>query len=162
MHRSFFPVLLIGGLFFWSCDENRVYDEYESIPGAWNKDSIITFNLPKIDSVESYNLFINVRNNNNFAYSNLYLIAQIQFPQGKVITDTLEYQMAVPGGEWLGTGFGDVKESKLWYKEQVKFDEPGQYKVSVQHAMRKSGSEQGIKDLEGITEVGLRIESVQN
>lgn len=162
MHRSFFPVLLIGGLLFWSCDENRVYDEYESIPGAWNKDSIITFNLPKIDSVESYNLFINVRNNNNFAYSNLYLIAQIQFPQGKVITDTLEYQMAVPGGEWLGTGFGDVKESKLWYKEQVKFDEPGQYKVSVQHAMRKSGSEQGIKDLEGITEVGLRIESVQN
>lgn len=162
MHRSFFPVLLIVGMLFWSCDESRVYDEYESTPGAWNKDSIIAFNLPKIDSLESYNLFINVRNNNNFAYSNLYLIAQIHFPHGKVITDTLEYQMAVPGGEWLGTGFGDVKESKLWYKEQVKFEEPGQYKVSVQHAMRKSGSEQGIQELEGITEVGLRIESIQN
>ncbi|UJH90252.1 gliding motility lipoprotein GldH [Antarcticibacterium sp. 1MA-6-2] len=145
-----------------SCDKNRVFDEYTSIPDAWNKDSIVTFNLKNIDSVQAYDLFINIRNNNNFSYSNLFLIAQIQFPQGKVITDTLEYQMATPGGEWLGTGFGDVKENKLWYKEDVRFTEPGQYKVSIQHAMRKSGSEEGIEDLEGITEVGFRIENTQN
>lgn len=161
MHKSFFPVIIVG-LFLLACDSNRVYDEYQSLPHGWNKDSIITFNLPVMDSVSNYNLFINVRNNNEFPYSNLFLIAEIQFPQGKVITDTLEYQMAVPGGEWLGTGFGDVKENKLWYKEQVKFEEPGQYKISVQHAMRKSGSEQGIENLEGITQVGLRIENTQN
>lgn len=149
-------------LILGSCDSNRVYDEYNSLPNAWNKDTIVTFNLPQLDSVKSYNLFFNVRNNNEFAYSNLYLIAQIQFPQGKVITDTLEYQMALPGGEWLGTGFGDVKENKLWYKEQVRFNEPGQYKISVQHAMRKSGSEQGIENLNGISQVGLRIEDTQN
>ncbi len=149
-------------LILGSCDSNRVYDEYNSLPNAWNKETIVTFNLPQLDSVKSYNLFFNVRNNNEFAYSNLYLIAQIQFPQGKVITDTLEYQMALPGGEWLGTGFGDVKENKLWYKEQVRFNEPGQYKISVQHAMRKSGSEQGIENLNGISQVGLRIEDTQN
>ena len=162
MHKSFLPVfiIIIGCLF--SCDSNRIYDEYESIPNTWNKDSILTFNLPVMDSVPDYNLFINVRNNNDFAYSNLFLIAQIHFPQGKVITDTLEYQMAVPGGQWLGTGFGDVKENKLWYKERVRFNEPGLYKVSIQHAMRKSGSEQGIENLEGLTQVGLRIENTQN
>ncbi|QED38516.1 gliding motility lipoprotein GldH [Antarcticibacterium arcticum] len=162
MHKSFLPVfiIIIGGLF--SCDSNRVYDEYESIPNTWNKDSIVTFNLPVMDSVPAYNLFINVRNTNDFAYSNLFLIAQIHFPQGKVITDTLEYRMAEPSGQWLGTGFGDVKENKLWYKEQVRFNEPGRYKVSLQQAMRKSGSEQGIENLEGLTQVGLRIENTQN
>jgi len=162
MHRSFLPVFLIIMTCLISCDSNRVYDEYESIPDTWNKDSILTFNLPVIDSIPDYNLFINVRNNNDFAFSNLFLIAQIHFPQGKVITDTLEYEMAVPGGQWLGTGFGDVKENKLWYKEKVRFNEPGQYKISIQHAMRRGGSETGIEDLEGITQVGLRIENTQN
>jgi len=162
MHRTLIPVMLLTAIFLYSCDSNRVYDEYKSIPGTWHKDSIITFNLPEMDSVQNYNLFLNVRNNNDFAFSNLFLIAEINFPQGKVITDTLEYQMAEPGGEWLGTGFGDVKESKLWYKEDVKFNEPGQFKISIQHAMRKSGNEKGIEDLEGITQVGLRIENTQN
>ena len=162
MHKSFLPVFIFVVGCLSSCVSRRFYDEYESIPGTWNKDSILTFNLPVIDSVPDYNLFINVRNNNDFPYSNLFLIAQIHFPQGKVITDTLEYRMAEPSGQWLGTGFGDVKENKLWYKERVRFNEPGQYKISIQHAMRKSGNEKGIEDLEGITQVGLRIENTQN
>lgn len=145
-----------------SCDKKRVFDEYQSIPNTWNKDSIVTFNLQNIDSVQNYNLFLNVRNNSDFAFSNLFLIAQIQFPQGKVITDTLEYQMAAPNGQWLGTGFGDVKENKLWHKENFRFNEAGEFKVSIQQAMRKSRSEQGIKDLEGIIQVGFRIENTQN
>lgn len=161
MHRNLLSAFSLLFL-LWSCDSNRVYDEYESITNGWNKDSIVTFDLPEMDSIPDYNLFINVRNNNDYAFSNIFLIANIQFPQGKVITDTLEYRMAYPDGEWLGTGFGDVKENKLWYKEGVRFNEPGRYKISIQHAMRKSGSEKGIDNLEGITQVGLRIENTQN
>jgi len=163
MHKLFLPVLLaILGCLVLSCDSNRVYDEYQTIPSTWNKDSIVTFNLKTIDSVKPYNVFINIRNNSDFDYSNLFLIAQIKFPQGKVITDTLEYEMAAPNGEWLGTGFGDVKESKLWYKQNVIFEETGNYKFSLQQAMRKNGDEEGIENLEGITEVGFRIEDIQN
>ncbi|MCF4100695.1 gliding motility lipoprotein GldH [Gillisia sp. M10.2A] len=162
MHKGFLSVLVLTALFFGSCDSKRVYDEYQSIPNQWNKDSIVTFKLQNIDSLQAYNLFINVRNNNDFGYSNLFLIAQIQFPQGKVVTDTLEYEMTTPGGKWLGTGFGDVKENKLWYKEKVRFPESGEYEVSLKQAMRKNGSEKGIEDLEGITEIGFRIENIQN
>lgn len=162
MLKKSFPILILVALCLFSCDPNRVYDEYQAIPNGWNKDSVISFDLQDIDSVSNYNLFINVRNNNEFAYNNLFLIAEIQFPKGKVITDTLEYEMAAPSGEWLGTGFGDIKENKFWYKENVRFDEPGDYKVSIQHAMRKSGSEQGIEELEGITDVGFRIEDTQD
>lgn len=162
MDRILIPAVILIAVLFYSCDSKREYDEYKSISNGWNKDSVITFDLPEMDSIPDYNLFINVRNNNDFAFSNLFLIANIEFPQGKVITDTLEYQMAQPGGEWLGTGFGDVKENRLWYKEGVRFNEPGQYKISIQHAMRKSGSENGIDTLEGITQIGLRIENTQN
>ncbi|WP_010230821.1 gliding motility lipoprotein GldH [Gillisia marina] len=161
MPRSFLLILL-AAIIFIGCDKDRVFDEYKSLPNQWNKDSVLTFTLKNIDSLQSYNLFINVRNNNDFEYSNLFLISEIQFPQGKVITDTLEYEMAAPSGEWLGTGFGDVKENKLWYKEQVQFPESGKYKVSIQHAMRKNGNEKGIENLKGITDIGFRIEKIHN
>lgn len=158
MNRLFLWILVIAATGLVSCDSKRVYDEYHSISKTWNKDSVVAFKLEDITPNKEYNLFINVRNNNEFDFSNLFLIAEIQFPQGKVITDTLEYEMAAPDGQWLGTGFGSVKESKLWYKEQVSFEETGQYVVFIKHAMRKNNNEQGIENLEGITEIGFRIE----
>lgn len=162
MRSAFFVSLLASVIIaFSSCDRERVFDEYESLKG-WNKDSIVTFEINDIDSSRVYDLFINVRNNNDYNYSNLFLITEIRFPQGKVISDTLEYEMTEPNGEWLGTGFGDVKESKLWYKENVRFEEPGKYEVTIQQAMRKNGEIEGIQVLEGITHVGFRIENSDN
>ena len=162
MRSAFFVSLLASIIIsFSSCDKDRVFDEYESLRG-WNKDSIVTFEFNDIDSSRVYDLFINVRNNNDYNYSNLFLITEIRFPQGKVISDTLEYEMTKPNGEWLGTGFGDVKESKLWYKENVRFDESGKYEVTIQQAMRKNGEVEGIQELEGITHVGFRIENSDN
>ncbi|PKD21732.1 gliding motility lipoprotein GldH [Salegentibacter salinarum] len=141
-----------------SCDKKRVYDEYKPIHGGWEKDSTLVFNLGELDSLQNYNLFINVRNNKDYNYRNLFLITEMRFPQGKVVTDTLEYEMAAPDGSWLGTGFGDVKESKLWYKENVSFTEPGEYKIAIIQAMRKNDEVEGIENLEGITHIGFRIE----
>lgn len=145
-----------------SCDQERVYDRYESLPDKWNKDSVISFELEAPDTLNTYNLFLNLRNNSDYNYSNIFLITEIGFPHGKVITDTLQYEMAKPSGEWLGTGFGEVKENKLWYKENFRFAEPGTYTFEIQQAMRRRDSVSGIENLKGITEVGLRIEKSTN
>ena len=80
------------------------------------------------------------------------------FPHGKTIKDTLEYRMADATGKFLGSGVMDVKENKLWYKENVIFNETGDYTVNIQHAMRENGKVNGVVALEGITDVGFRIE----
>lgn len=152
--------LFLGLLLFASCDKTRVYDNYKSIPGEWHRDSLVKFQFEAPDTLNSYNLFINLRNTSDYSFSNIYLITELNFPNGKVISDTLQYEMAAPSGEWLGTGFGDVKESKLWYKENIRFTETGEYLVTIQQAMRRRDSVQGIKHLEGITEVGFRIEDI--
>ena len=162
MRSAFFVLFLFCGVItLSSCDRKRVFDDYESLRG-WHKDSLVSFELENIDSTKVYDLFINIRNNSEYRYSNLFLITEIRFPQGKVISDTLEYEMTRPNGEWLGTGFGDVKENKLWYKENVKFDESGKYEVTIQQAMRKNGEVEGIEVLDGITDVGFRIEKSDN
>lgn len=162
MLRLFSLVWCILAIAMVSCDSNRVYDNYQSISNGWNKDAEILFRVEEPDTIQPYNLFINLRNNHEFNFSNLFLIAQMEFPNGMVVTDTLEYKMAAPNGEWLGTGFGNLIENKLWYKEQVRFTETGEYKFAIRHAMRRYGSEEGIENLDGIIEVGFRIEKIPN
>ena len=105
-------------------------------------------------------MFINIRNDNSFEFSNLFLITELEYPDGNTLKDTLEYAMAEPTGEWLGKGFGSGKESKLWYKESIVFPDSGVYKVKVTHAMRKNGDVEGISILDGITDIGLEIEKI--
>lgn len=154
--------LLGMALLLGSCDKNRVFDEYKALDGKWNKDSIVSFSFEQKDTVSKYNMFVNIRNNNSYPYNNLFLIVQMQEPGTKVIkVDTLEYQMANPDGTLLGEGFSDVKESKLWYKPNAVFPKPGKYTVKIQQAVRKGGEVPGVQLLEGITEVGFRIETTE-
>jgi gliding motility-associated lipoprotein GldH len=150
-------LLLVLTLFF-SCDKKRVFDEYKSVGSAWHKDSIVTFNLPELDSTKKYNLFVNLRANNNYPFNNIFLIVAIERPNGFTKVDTLEYLMANPDGSLLGDGFTDIKESKLFYKEKVRFR--GKYKVNIKHAVRENGKVPGVTALEGITDVGFRIEKI--
>lgn len=142
-----------------SCDSNRVYDNYKSVPNTWHKDSIVSFKLNPPDSINPYNLFVNLRNTSAYKYNNLFLIVEMVFPHGKTIKDTLEYRMAAPSGKLLGGGYTSVKENKLWYKEQIVFNETGKYTVNIQHAMRENGKVNGVIELEGITDIGFRIET---
>lgn len=154
--------LIIFSFVFVSCDSNSVFDVYKPVPNKWHKDSIVNFKVNPPDSTNAYNLFVNLRNTNAYKYNNLFLIVQMVFPHGKTVTDTLEYKMADPTGKLLGTGVTDVKENKLWYKEQVVFKEKGEYQVNIQQAMRENGKVNGVVELEGITDVGFRIEKLEN
>ena len=155
-------IVIISFISFVSCDSNRVFDTYKSVPNAWHKDAVVSFNITPPDSITPYNLFVNLRNTNAYKYNNLFLIVEMSFPHGKTIKDTLEYKMASATGALLGTGYTDIKENKLWYKEHVVFNEKGEYIVNIQHAMRKQGEVNGIVALEGITDIGFRVEKINN
>jgi gliding motility-associated lipoprotein GldH len=149
-------------LLFCSCDNKRVFDEYKEFDGTWNKDSIVSFEFEQQDTVKLYDMFINIRNNNDYPFSNLYLIVEMQQPGTNVTqVDTLEYQMAEADGTLLGEGMTDIKESKLWYKEKQRFPKPGKYKINIQQAVRESGQVPGVQELEGVMEVGFRIETTE-
>ncbi len=141
-----------------SCHSKTVFSETRAMDGYWGAEEVVDFKLPQLDSLKKYNLFINIRNTNEFKFNNLFLIVSMNFPHGKTVTDTLEYRMANPDGSWIGQGIGDVKENKLWYKEHVQFFEKGNYTVDIAQAMRNNGAVEGVTKLEGITDVGFSVE----
>ena len=158
---KFIPFLICFVL-LTSCSKNQVFDRYKSIADAgWHKDSIIQFELNPVDTTSRNNLYVQLRNTKDYKYSNLFLIVGIDFPDATRIVDTLEYEMADAEGHFLGSGLTDLKENKLEYKTNVIFPKTGTYTVGIQHAMRRSGAVMGITNLEGISDVGLRIEKVK-
>ena len=161
MHKTLTLIILL--VLLYSCNNTKVYDQYQSIANAqWHKDSIVKFEFSPSDTLSRNNLYVNLRNNNDYEFSNLFLIVGIDFPDNTSIIDTLEYEMADTQGKFLGSGLTDLKENKLEYKTNVIFPKSGTYKIHIQQAMRKSGEVDGINALSGITDVGLSIEKAIN
>lgn len=148
--------LLVFTLF--SCGDKPVFDSYQSVGKSWHRDSIVNFEFEVQDTMQPYNLFLNLRTNNKYEFSNIFLIASIESPNQQIKIDTLEYIMASPDGKMLGNGFSDVKESKLWFKENYRFSELGKHNIKVEQALRKRSEIEGLERLEGVTDVGLSVE----
>ena len=167
MQRRTSRLLLVAVIFCFlitSCDSKAVFDVYQSVPNQWHKDSVVSFNFKAPDTIKNYDLYVQLRNTNDYKFSNLFLIVELNYPNGKAVKDTLEYKMAAPNGELLGSGFSDLKENKLWFrgfKTPFQFEEEGDYTINIQHAMRNNGDVNGIMNLEGITDIGFRVEQAQ-
>ncbi|SDW12977.1 protein involved in gliding motility GldH [Lutibacter oricola] len=152
-------VVIFSALLVISCNSKEDYNTYKSIEnGKWSSKNKIEFIVNNADTISSKNVFINIRNNKNYEFSSIFLIGKIEFPSGIKVVDTLEYEMTDAAGNWLGTGFTDVKENKLFYKEQVVFNETGDYIFNIENATRGISDIEGNKPLQGITDVGISIE----
>lgn len=153
MPNNKFVILLLLVLCCISCDSNKVFDEYMEIEqGNWANDQVATFQFEAQDTVTAHNLYINVRNKGNYKYSNLYLFVTLKGPNGNELRDTVNCILADNHGKWLGSGIGDLWDLRVPYIGGFKFAQKGTYVVSLEQAMRV---EEG---LEGITDVGLRVE----
>jgi len=145
-----------------ACSKPPFYSRYKNVENnKWALKQSLAFNVAIADSVSPYNLYINIRNTNQYPYSNIFLVVTEKYKNTIIQIDTLEYDMADASGHWLGTGFSSVKESKLIYKTNYIFPKKGTYTFSIVHAVRKNGQIFGDAYLQGISDVGLSIENIK-
>ena len=126
-------VILLIFFGFFSCDQNRLFDKYQTIPNQWDKDRLINFDFDL--EADTYNKFINVRTDKTYKFNNMFLIVTVSDSIKIIIKDTLEYKMADSKGALLGDRLINTFENKLLHKERMVF-EKGKYTISIQHAMR--------------------------
>ena len=155
-----FVILLVISLSFTNCEQKKGYSAYQSIGEEGLGTSPIIFEIPEnvLDTLRK-NIFLRLRNNNNYQYSNIFLIVSLTAGEEQITNDTLEYLMASPDGKWLGEGFSEVKESKLWWKESVIFPEERPIKINISQAVRNNNVKSGVENLKGIVSVGISIEN---
>lgn len=157
-------ILFFLMLFFLSisCDKKIEFNQYKTIENSsWKANEKIDFQFQVLDTISPKNLFINIRNNKEYEFSNLYLITELTFPNQTKVVDTLQYDMTDASGRFLGDGFSDIKDNKLFYKEHKIFPISGTYLFNIRQAMRKNGEVNPIEYLNGIQDVGLSIEKIE-
>ena len=66
-----------------ACDNSVIYDGYVSIAKeGWDKDTLAIFRADVEDTVGVYDVWIQVRNDNDYQFSNLWLFVDVVSPDG--------------------------------------------------------------------------------
>ena len=63
-----------------SCDDISEFNQYKTLENSsWNSGDRIDFIFEVKDTISPKNLFVNIRNNNDYEFSNLYIITELIF-----------------------------------------------------------------------------------
>ncbi|MDP4292197.1 MAG: gliding motility lipoprotein GldH [Bacteroidota bacterium] len=152
MRKTVFLFLL--SVILVSCEKNIFFQENKKIEGEkWLMNQPCEFTVGVSDIHRNYDFYLNIRNTADYKYSNLYLFLHTYYPGGTTSVDTLECTLAQPDGKWIGTGFGRIKYQQIPIKQNVRFPRAGTYRFQIFQAMRG--------DVEGISDIGLRIENAK-
>ncbi len=155
-------LLILWGILLTSCHQNTTFDRYTAVPNGWPKKQTIRYQFNITDTIQNFDLFLNIRTTESYPFSNLFLIVNMHYPDGQIQKDTLEFLMANPDGTMLGHGYTTTKEHKLWYRGHRKpfiFPQTGPYEITIAHANRELGQIDGVELLNGVIDVGFSIES---
>lgn len=150
--RFFLPACIVV-LLLSACNKGVIYQKYVTIPDKlWNMDKPVSFDVNIDDTTNYYDVYVYIRNGDNYEYSNLYLFIDITNPAHKTETDTLECILANPvTGRWLGNGLGDIWDNRIPFKRNLRFHKAGVYTFKYTQAMR-------LDKLPMIMDVGLGIQ----
>lgn len=148
--KSIFSVLILL-LTITSCNRPVLFDNTREIKEPWNSINKQSFVVEITDTITPFNFLIQVRNDVDFNYSNIFLFMKTFFPDGRYAIDTINIWLADPDGKWTGKGFGKFRDTEILFKQNGRFPMKGQYRFEFEQAMREL-------ELNGIKSIGIRIE----
>jgi len=141
---------------FSSCNNSEFLKFYD-FDNGWGKNEVLTFNFPRKMESKAKDIFFVLRHNNNYPYSNIFLITELQNPTNQVIIDTFEFKLAQSNGEWLGDKKISVIEHKLLFKESLELDQ-NDFSLKVRTSMRSNNQSNEIEKLDGVINFGILID----
>lgn len=144
-------LLAVSGL--TSCqDTQTVVDNNFEISGQnWSYTEKVQTPFLIANPDQLHNLYVNLRLTSKYKYSNIFLLIHITGPDGKKTTERKEFRLALPDGEWLGSGSGNLYSFQMLFKENYKFPLKGKYVVELEQNMRDN-------PLANVSDAGVRIE----
>jgi gliding motility-associated lipoprotein GldH len=151
--------LLTGCLFFaTACDSSRLYEtNMEFKNRSWNVSEKVSVEFEITDTVQRYNVYLNVRNSLDYPYSRIFVNYTLQDStsanlEKKMIGENLFDQKT---GEPFGqSGIGDLYDHQFPILSNYIFRTAGKYKITFEQFMRQD-------TLQGVIAVGARVESVE-
>jgi len=139
-------------ILFQSCDTDLVLDRSQVFEGrAWYFKDIPQFEAVINDTTAMYDVLVNARINNDYPYSNLFVLMTRISPSGDTSQVRRELTLFNPDGSPTGMRKGTVLEYRVPVIKGQVFEESGQYTFLLEQNMRNN-------TLPGVLDIGLAIE----
>jgi gliding motility-associated lipoprotein GldH len=137
MSRLYLAAVLV---FLLSCtEEGKIADQMTEIPnGKWTYNQIPDFSFNVGNAGKYHDFFLKLRIQKSYPYENLYLLAHIRNPEGKVATQRINFTLTDDEGKPLGKASGDYISYELPMFKDKKMDGNGQYFIALEQNMRDS------------------------
>ena len=152
MRNVFFKLVIFLSTIFGivSCSHNEIFFQYHSFVNAeWGRDEPAVFHVNIEDNSQPYNVLIELRNNNAYPFSNIWLFVDCKTPGGSSRVDTINANLADVYGKWYGKGLS-LYNLSIPYETSVLFPDTGTYIYSIRQGMREN-------PLRGISDIGLKV-----
>ena len=134
-----------------SCNNNQIF-LHSFNENNWDYRDSVMFFFNIDNTSKPYNLSLFFRNTLDYSYRNIYFFVEISYGDNVFLYDTLQYSITNKYGQWLGGGMGYKKDNYFDFKENVIFQNKGQYRFAIKHGMRED-------QLMGTSEVGFKIQT---
>lgn len=142
---------------FCSCNSDLLFDKSEKIKdNTWNIFDKKTFKVKVEDKdrVSLYRFAVNITNNEEYKYNNIYFFLTTIYPDGKIsVKDTIECELVKEDGKWKGKNMFGVIDNRFWFAQNVDFKQKGTYTFRLEQATKDT-------NLIGVKSVGLHIEKM--
>ena len=141
-----------------SCESNIVFIKYNSVNGVWQKDSVQNFSFQNEDKSILANTYLILRFNEKYRYDNIFVIITVNNSSEIISRDTIEYRVADNFGKLIGSKMINIHELNLPHKMDFQLMPKENYFINVEHAMRNINETLGVETLEGVLDIGYKLE----
>ena len=145
-------LIIVMTLTLSACTEKgKIADQMVDIPNArWSYEQIPQFPFNIDNAGLTYSFYLKLRIQKTYPFENLYLLAHIRQPSGKISTSRLNFTLTDEMGIPLGKSSGNSIDYEIPMIVNKKMEGVGQYTIALEQNLRDSV-------VNGIESIGVKI-----
>ncbi|MBY0480952.1 MAG: gliding motility lipoprotein GldH [Chitinophagaceae bacterium] len=137
-----------------SCNKINSFEKTVFFPKhEWDSKVQPNFQFEITDTVAAYHIYVVIRHEDAYHYSNLWLNVSTTAPGEKSNTQKVNLQLANNTSGWLGTGMDDIFDHRIRITKLPIHLKKGIYQFNLQQIMRED-------PLGAILNAGIRVEKI--
>ena len=120
-----------------SCNQDIFYDNFIDLSErSWSYDNVLLFETEITDTLQIYDIYLNIKHTKDYAYRNLYVLVYTTFPSGERLEQRLRLDLADKSGKWRGSCSGSECLAQFPIQLNAFFNRPGIYVFELEQNMR--------------------------
>jgi gliding motility-associated lipoprotein GldH len=154
--RLIFPVVFCFVFLLSSCGPDIIYEKNYDLPEeGWSYEDALNFEVPVEDTLEIYNLYLDLVHSRDYPFENMYVRIHTTFPSGRRTTEQVSLELAGEAGIWNGDCGREICRITIPIQTNAYFDQTGSYEFTLEQYMRRN-------PLPGVESIAFRMEDTGN